>query len=63
MSEPLKLGVVGCGRMFPAHLHGFRALRKPGCAAPRRRRGRSLSLLGGFAHGVVWETERARSEG
>ncbi|HIE51715.1 MAG TPA: Gfo/Idh/MocA family oxidoreductase [Armatimonadetes bacterium] len=30
MSEPLKIGIVGCGRILPAHLHGFQILREAG---------------------------------
>lgn len=30
MSQVIRLGVIGCGRMLPAHLHGLRALRQAG---------------------------------
>ncbi len=30
MAEPVRIGVVGCGRILPAHLHGLHALRDAG---------------------------------
>jgi len=30
MSQVIRLGIIGCGRMLPAHLHGLRALRQAG---------------------------------
>ena len=30
MGEPIKVGLVGCGRIMPAHLHGYKALIEKG---------------------------------
>ena len=30
MTPPLRIGIVGCGRILPAHLRGFRLLRESG---------------------------------
>lgn len=30
MATPLRIGIIGCGRILPAHLHGFRILREHG---------------------------------
>ncbi|MDE2992991.1 MAG: hypothetical protein OXU67_03825, partial [Chloroflexota bacterium] len=31
-TSPLRLGIVGCGRILPAHLHGLKALAESGAA-------------------------------